>query len=558
MNNTLMGNPKLTVTDKDTLKTGINHIVVDSVQYGYQEMIMEKDVEVTMQDGEILYVNVFRPNKPGKFPVVMSADTYGKDNKPKITNMGPMWPTLGPIPTSSFTPEESPDPGFWVPNDYVIVKVGLRGSSKSLGALKPWGLDEARDYAQVIEWAGTQEWSNGKVGTNGVSYLAVTQWWVASLQPKHLKAMIPWEGLNDMYREVAFHGGIPDTGFFRFWYQGLVARWPDNKQIENLVELQNNHTLLDDYWRGKQANLKDIQVPILACASWSTQGLHNRGSFEGFKQAGSKQKWLYIHGRKEWETYYTREALEMQKAFFDHFLKDMDNDWEETPTVTYELRDKFYKGTRKTATSWPLPDTKATPYYLDAKTLKMTDTLSDEQESISYDTSSENDEVRFTKVFEQDTELTGNMKLKLWVSADNEDMDLFAGIKKLDKNGNELYFPDFNHIENGQVATGWLRVSHRELDETKSTPLQPWHKHERQLKLSPSEIVAVEIELLPSGTFFKAGESIQVVVKASEIVKGNSSFGLKTRYEHAETINSGKHTIYTGGQYDSHLLVPLI
>jgi hypothetical protein len=45
--------------------------------------------------------------------------TYGKDNKPKITNMGAQWPTLGPIPTSSFTPEESPDPGFWVPQDYV-------------------------------------------------------------------------------------------------------------------------------------------------------------------------------------------------------------------------------------------------------------------------------------------------------------------------------------------------------------------------------------------------------------------------------------------------------
>ncbi len=42
--------------------------------------------------------------------------------------------------------------------------------------------------------------------------LAVTQWWVASLNPPHLKAMIPWEGLNDMYREVAFHGGIP-----RYW-----------------------------------------------------------------------------------------------------------------------------------------------------------------------------------------------------------------------------------------------------------------------------------------------------------------------------------------------------
>ena len=127
--------------------------------------------------------------------------------------------TLGNIATSSFTPEESPDPGFWVPNDYVVVKVALRGSSGSNGVLSPWSEREAKDYYEVIEWASQQEWSNGSVGTNGVSYLAVTQWWVASLNPPHLKAMIPWEGLNDMYREIAFHGGIPDTGFIAFGFK---------------------------------------------------------------------------------------------------------------------------------------------------------------------------------------------------------------------------------------------------------------------------------------------------------------------------------------------------
>ena len=88
------------------------------------------------------------------------------------------------------------------------------------------GQNEKPKIIEVIEWASQQEWSNGSVGTNGVSYLAVTQWWVASLNPPHLKAMIPWEGLNDMYREIAFHGGIPDTGFIAFWIQGIFARWP--------------------------------------------------------------------------------------------------------------------------------------------------------------------------------------------------------------------------------------------------------------------------------------------------------------------------------------------
>ncbi|UXR67693.1 CocE/NonD family hydrolase [Staphylococcus pasteuri] len=558
MTSNLLGNPKLTVTDVNDVKEGLNHIVVDSVQFGNQEMIMEKDVTVEMKDGENLYVNIFRPNKEGQFPVVMSADTYGKDNKPKITNMGANWPTLGAIPTSSFTPEESPDPGFWVPQDYVVIKVALRGSSKSNGVLSPWSKREAEDYYEVIEWAAQQEWSNGNIGTNGVSYLAVTQWWVASLNPPHLKAMIPWEGLNDMYREVAFHCGIPDTGFYRFWIQGIFARWTDNPNIEDLIQAQKDHPLFDDFWKQRQAPLHQIKTPILACASWSTQGLHNRGSFEGFKQASSEDKWLYIHGRKEWESYYARENLERQKAFFDYYLKEEDNDWKDTPTVTYEVRDQFYRGEFKTATSFPLPNTEYTPLYLNANELTLNQNTVSEENTTSYDSENEQDEVRFSYTFDKDTELVGNMNLKLWVSTDDtDDMDLFAGIKKLDRRGNEVHFPDFKHIEDGQVATGWLRASHRELDQEKSTIAQPWHTHEQELKLNNGEVVPVEIELLPSGTLFKQGETLEVVVKGSEVVKGNSTPGMSTRYEHNETVNKGHHHIHTGGQYDSQLIIPI-
>ena len=152
-----------------------------------------------------------------------------------------------------------------------------------------------------------------------------------------------------------------------------------------------------------------------------------------------------------------------------------------------------------------------------------------------YDSEDKRQDVSFKYTFDKDTELVGNMNLKLWVSTtDSDDMDLFAGIKKLDRRGNEVNFPDFNHIENGQVATGWLRVSHRELDQEKSTIAQPWHKHETELKLSQDEIVPVEI------------------------VIGNSTPGMKTRYEHEETVNKGMHMIYTGSKYDSQLIIPIV
>jgi predicted acyl esterase len=131
--NKFLGSLGLKPTVLDDIKSGLNKIVVGTVHYGNQEMIMEKDVPVKMRDGITLYVNVFRPDKPGKFPVVMSADTYGKDFKSGFPSFGPSWPTLGAIQASEFTAEESPDPGFWVPNDYVLIKVALRGSSNSEG-----------------------------------------------------------------------------------------------------------------------------------------------------------------------------------------------------------------------------------------------------------------------------------------------------------------------------------------------------------------------------------------------------------------------------------------
>ena len=80
----------------------------------------------------------------------------------------------------------------------------------------------------------------------------------------------------------------------------------------------------------------------------------------------------------------------------------------------------------------------------------------------------------------------------------------------------------------------------------------------QEMKLEAGEVVPVEIEILPSGTLFKKGETLTVVVKGSEVVKGSSTPGLDTRYAHRELVNKGNHVIHTGGQYDSHLLVPII
>ncbi len=546
---------------------GLNHIAVRTACYGLQPMIMEKGVEIPVRDGTILYANIFRPEDSAGYPVLISADVYGKDSNHNDFAARTLGQMLGACPTSDFTAWEAPDPGYWVPNGYVVIKLALRGTSGSLGHIAWMQAQEAEDYCDAIEWAGVQPWSNGNVATTGVSYLAMTQWKVAQLNPPHLKAMVPWEGASDLYREFMFHGGIPETAFSRFVVSTLPHRGlTPGSTVEDLKQLIEQHPLWDEVWEERRGDLSRITVPMYVGAGFATQGTHTRGTIGGWKEATSSQKWLEVHGRKEWETYYGRESSERVRRFLDHFLKGAENDFEQTPPVRIEVRERFYDGLFRYENEWPIARTEYVPLYLDAARSTMESEPVSGEEEVSYESLAERVSAggaTFRHVFDNDTELTGHMKLKLWVSTDaGNDLDLFVGVHKLDRRGDEVYFADFNHLENGRVATGWLRVSHRELDERRSTPYQPWLKHERLLEVRPGEVVPVEVEILPSSTLFRAGESVMVQVRGTEIpldpVMGVPPEQWAKRYEHRETVNQGRHTIHTGGRYDSHLLVPVV
>lgn len=524
------------------------------------QIVFEEDVAAEMRDGIRLMTNVFRPANPGKYPAILSLAPYGKHSYPPDKQFERI-PNVGPLPFSEYTGWEMPDPVYWVPNGYIVVGADCRATNQSEGEhFAHFDPQISQDFHDLVEWIAEQEWCDGNVGSNGVSYLAATQWLGASENPPHLKAAIPWEGFNDFYREHVTHGGMPDTNFYReIWGRrmnsqtGFIAQ---GATAEDSVAEQNNRPLMDDFWQAKHPDLSNIETAIFAVASWATAGLHTRGSVEGFKQASSENKWLYGHGRKEWETYYAREGLEMQKRFFDCFLKGQENGMRETPRVRIEVRDYFYDGRERYFDDFPIPETDYRPLYLDAANNSLNSAPVDDQAQSRYaaqKTGSEADSTTWEYIFDEAVDLIGHMKLKLWVSAeDANDLDLHVAVKKFDTHGNEVYFPDFQHIENGLAASGWLRVSHRELDEEKSTPWQPWLKHERLLKLAPDDIVPCEIEILASATGFRAGDKLQLIVQGYDIIS------VFNRFKHEDTVNAGHHVIYTGGDYDSHLLVPAV
>ncbi len=152
---------------------------------------------------------------------------------------------------------------YWVRQGYVVAQTDARGmftSEGSAGALRD---QDARDYAAFIEWAAVQPWCNGRVGLLGVSYLAMSQWRVAALQPPALKAICPWEGVTDMLRELAYQDGIPETRFVPIWWNRI--RRGHNRHFplaEDLPVDIAQHPLDDAYWAAKRPELHKITIPV--------------------------------------------------------------------------------------------------------------------------------------------------------------------------------------------------------------------------------------------------------------------------------------------------------
>ncbi len=524
-------------------------------------MIIERDVAVPMRDGVNLYVDVHRPESGEKVPALLVWAPYGKHRPFQYgyfynnADVRKEW-------ISEYTMFEGPDPLYWVPRGYAIIHVDIRGTWGSEGNATFWCHDEGRDGYDMVEWAAAQEWCTGKVGMTGVSYLAIAQWQVAAAQPPHLAAILPWEGLSDMYREFAFHGGVPETAFTPIWQKSISYSM---NQVEDITAMMKQHPLFDAYWATKIADFSKIEVPAFVVASWSDQGLHLRGTLEAYQRIASKQKWLYIHGRKKWETFHHPESVEKQRAFFDHFLRGQKTGVLTWPRVRLEIRKRYYEGRFRDENEWPLARTQYRKLFLDARCGSLGDRAVRNASRAVYDAPGDEsrcpsayhrDRAEFDYVFAEPTELTGHMKLRLWVEAPGaDDMDLFVAIQKFDGKGNYVPFAGFNCLEDGPVALGWLRASHRELDKKRSTPQQPWLLHLRQLKLKRGVPVPVEIEIWPSSTRFAKGEKLRVVVQGSDIYKYARWI---VRAGHPKTINAGEHVIHTGGSFDSHLLVPTI
>ncbi|MGB7121222.1 MAG: CocE/NonD family hydrolase, partial [Bradyrhizobium sp.] len=508
-------------------------------------MLIDWDVGITMDDGVVVRADVFRPVAEGKWPVLLTYGPYAKGlsfqkGYPSAwQNMIASHPDVAFGSSNKYQNWEVVDPEKWVPLGYVCVRVDSRGTGRSPGYVDHFSPRETRDFYQCIEWAGVQPWSNGNVGLNGISYYAINQWHVASLQPPHLKAMCIWEGAADWYRDMTHHGGILST-FWANWYDmqvktvqyGLGERGPRSVVTGALVcgdetlsdaALARNrasfgdeivaHPLDDDYHKARSPDWSKVTVPFLSAANWGGQGLHPRGNFEGFVRAASTQKWLECHGLEHWTHFYTDYGRELQRRFFDFYLKGEANGWDDQPKVQLQVRhvDKFVE---RHEADWPLPSTRWTRFYLDPRNQSLSLQPPADGSEISF--SADGDGLTFmSQPFSEETEITGPLAANLRISSSTEDADLFLVFRVFTADLREIIF--LGAIDpHTPVAQGWLRASHRKLDEKLSKPYRPYHSHDEVQPLQPRISVDLAIELWPTSIVVPKGYRIALSVRGKD------------------------------------------
>ena len=561
------------------------------------------DMPIPMDDGIVMRADVFSPVEQGRYPVILTYGPYAKGlafqegNSAAWERLVTGHPEILEGSSNLYQSWELVDPERWIPDGYAVVRVDSRGTGRSPGYVDPWSPRETQDFFECIEWSGTQEWSSGKVGLNGISYYAMNAWQVASLHPPHLTAICAWEGASDYYREATHHGGIV-SGFLTNWFPRAVHRaqhgcgergarsrvtgelvcgpetLPEEVLAANRIDMEKwilSHQLDDAAHHKRSPVLEKIEVPVLSAANWGGQGLHTRGNFEGYLGTGSSQKWLEVHGGAHWESFYTNYGMDLQKRFLGHFLKGADTGWQEQPPVLLQVRhvDRFVE---RHENEWPLARTRWTRFYLHPSDCSLrTQSPGLSSARISYDTSG--DGVMFLSLpLVQDMEITGPAAARLVVSSSSCDADLFLVLRVFSPDLREITFHGSNDPRT-PVGMGWLRASHRKLDPGRSLAYRPFHTHDEVQSLTPDQAVPLDIEIWPTCIVVPKGYRFGLSVRGKDYhypgapinipgvkytLTGVGPFLHEHPQDRPAAVFNGVNTLHFEAAEQPYLLLPII
>lgn len=543
------------------------------------DILLDHDVEIVVRDGCGLDMDVFRPLNSDieKVPAIIAWSPYSK--KYSGISMLPMctWNCGVDIKKdiSGLEKFEGPDPARWVAKGFAIVSVDARGSGDSDGAVGVMGSQEAEDGYDVIEALAKMNWCNGNVGMAGNSYLAIIQWFIAASRPPSLKAIAPWEGCGDLYREQFVRGGVFDISNFDLIAREIIK---GKTGVEDFSEMyRRSRGLMNSYWKDKRPNMKSINIPAYISGS-DISSIHTMGSVRGYMEIDNPNKWLRWTPYQEWYDMWSIPETNIElMSFFDRYLKGVDNDWEKTPRVRMSLlrfgdRDAILN---VEVEDFPVPSTEYRELYFNKDNL-LTEIPCGEYNIGTYDSEMKNEFASFTYTFTCHTRLIGIPKAHLYMSCDtNNDIIVYILLRKLDAAGKALDAMNYpfrivpvksiaDMKDNERTSTtlhlgsqGILRASHRAIDRSKMThPQIPWHPHEKEEKIVPGTVVELEVGIWNLAWDCDEGESIRIQISGQS--PGFKEMQVKAPRRPEEEKNKGIHKIHFGGQYPSRVILPFI
>ena len=588
---------------------------------GYSQPVYSEWVRtsqyVTVKDGTRLAADIFRPSLDGKpagerLPVILTFTPYRRaaaQPDGRLVTMIAQNPWLETM----------------LRHGYAVGAVDLRGHGASFGVSRGnFTSIEAEDARDVIEWFGTQPWSTGKVGLVGISYQGMIQFLAASQAPPHLLAIMPDMAMFDLY-SFTYPGGVFQDDFIVEWSNIVklldtaqpaapVDNDPGGKLLAAALTEHKQNDYPADYttpspfrnslipgtqvrpfvdW-GPQVYLKGMQeagsrVAVYLVAGWFD--MWPRDMLIWLNNLVNPRKiiiapWSHSHDfAKGWEK--TVEPLagfvprfdyaaEMLR-WFDYWLKGVDNGIMGEDPVCYFTLGRPTGEAWTFARQWPLPEAKASRFYLQAGPSETAKSANDgrlsgnppaadsgrDEYTVDYTTTtggstrwnngrggdfgypdmSGNDAKGLTYTtapLKTDLTVTGHPVVHLWVTAAADDADFFAYLEEIDERGYSHY-----------LTEGVLRASHRRLSAAPFNSIGlPYHRsYEEDIaplpKGQPAELV---FDLLPTSNVFDAGHRIRLTITGAD----------QTAFKTPETSPAQVVSVYRNARFASFVELPLM
>lgn len=551
-----------------------------------EKIRIASNVAVPMRDGVKLYADIYRPDREGRFPVIVVRTPYGKQrdgmHESKI--------------------------GF-AQRGYAVLVQDTRGRYESEGSWDPFRA-EGPDGYDTVEWAARQPWSNGKVGMEGGSYLGNVQWQAAALTPPSLVAIFPAVASTSLYHNTFFHGGAFKLAVSYGWgavrmplrimypqYWHLEAWAPPELKYETIMwklplgtlDLASSgqavkhwrdwvkHASYDDYWRdiSVEERFARVKVPAHTHGGWfdlllngtlnGYTGMRRDGGTEAARRGARMVVGPWGHGpsRKFGDVDFGADAMrqlfDRELAFFDHHLMGIDNGIDREEPV--EL---FVMGVNRWVrfADWPVPGTRFTPMYLESGghansargdgRLGMARPAGSGSDQYVYDpanpvpTVGGNDccgmpvssgpidqrpvEARpdvlvYTSDFlKEPLAIAGPVRMKLKASTDGPDTDWVIKLVDLHPDGFAM-----------NIAEGILRARYRKgLDKAEL--------------LKPGEAYEFEIDMRGTANVFRPGHRVRVDVSSSNFPQFDRNLNTGEDLATGTRIRVAKQTVFHGSQ----------